>query len=155
MGCSSSCRIFERFSSALKWILHTHFKVINIVKVLDDFLFIAPTKEACQRDLDSFFTLCKAINVPVAHHKTEGPTKSLVFLGIQLDVNSMVARLPKEKLIRYAENLRAILVAPQCSLSELKSLIGKLQFATSVVPAGRPFLRRLHDATIGMRSKKI
>ena len=31
----------------------------------------------------------------------------------------------------------------------LKSLIGKLIFATAVVRGGRTFLRRLHDATIG------
>ena len=33
----------------------------------------------------------------------------------------------------------------------MKSLIGKLQFTTSVVTSGRCFLRRLHDSTIGIR----
>ena len=38
------------------------------------------------------------------------------------------------------------------TLRELKSLIGKLQFATSTIRGGRCFLRRLHDATIGKTS---
>lgn len=153
MGCSSSCKIFERFSSALKWILRTRYNVCHVVKVLDDFLFVGSTRAECKYSLESFFELCRLINVPIAHQKTEGPTKTLVFLGIELDITSMVARLPKEKLENYAGLVGQFLASPSCSLTEMRSLVGKLQFATSVVSAGRPFLRRLYDSTIGLTDK--
>ena len=38
------------------------------------------------------------------------------------------------------------------TLKELQSLIGLLQFACSVVVPGRPFLRRLIDLSIGVKS---
>ena len=37
----------------------------------------------------------------------------------------------------------------RCTQRELKTLIGKLQFATCVIQGGRCFLRRLHDKLIG------
>ena len=84
MGCSSSCRIFERFSSSSKWILKTQYNVSNIVKVLDDFLFIADTESECMLYLKSFENLCSLLNIPIAAHKTEKPTKTLTFLGLSL-----------------------------------------------------------------------
>ena len=41
-------------------------------------------------------------------------------------------------------------MSPKTTLKELRSLLGKLQFATSVVTPGRPFLRRLYDLTKGV-----
>ena len=43
-GSASSCHIFETISTALKWILQNKLQVGTVVKVLDDFLFIANTK---------------------------------------------------------------------------------------------------------------
>lgn len=41
-GLSYSCNLFERFSTALQWILENKFSVAHCVHVLDDFLFIGP-----------------------------------------------------------------------------------------------------------------
>ena len=72
MGASSACKIFERFSSSLKFILLNHYNVPNVIKVLDDFLFIAPSFAECNYALKSFQSLCSGINVPLALEKTEG-----------------------------------------------------------------------------------
>ena len=151
MGCSSSCKIFERFSSCLKWILKTQYNVIDIVKVLDDFLFIAETELKCSLYLKSFENLCSLLNVPIATHKTEKPTKVLTFLGIEIDSHLMIARLPKEKLVTYSNNVENLLISASCTLKVVKSVTGQLQFATAVIKGGRPFLRRLYDATIGFK----
>ena len=153
MGCSSSCMIFERFSSSLKWILNTHYNVVNVVKVLDDFMFIGKTESLCALYLKSFINMCSLINIPIANHKTMGPTKKLTFLGIELDSMNMLARLPHEKLIRYSKNVDDMLNSSSCSLKTLNTITGQLQFSTTVIKAGRPFLRRLYDATIGLRRK--
>ena len=41
MGCSESCRIFERLTCALQWVLKTR-GVMAVSHILDDFIFIAP-----------------------------------------------------------------------------------------------------------------
>ena len=47
MGASSSCSIFEKISDGLEFILKDTYKVQNVVKMLDDFLFLADTEEEC------------------------------------------------------------------------------------------------------------
>ena len=149
MGARSACKIFERFSSSLKFILISSFKVKFVVKMLDDFLFVGRTKYECQYALESFQMLCRIINVPLAPEKTVGPSKCVTFLGIQLDTDTNLASVPQDKISSYASCIKALAGKESCTLRELKSMIGKLQFASSVVTPGRCFLRRLHDATIG------
>ena len=147
MGCSQSCKIFERFSDAIQWILLKEFN-IKTIKLLDDFLFVENSKELCQKALSTFKWICEQVGIPIAEKKTAGPSNSLVFLGIELDTVAMQARLPGDKLSLYKEEIVNTLEKNKITLRELQSVIGRLQFATSVVSGGRPFLRRLYDLTI-------
>ena len=149
-GCSSSCRIFETFSTALKWILTNKNKINNVVKVLDDFLFVATSQKICHDYLEKFLILCSTLGIPIVPHKTVWPVNKITFLGIELNSKVMMASLPEDKLITYSHDLVDTLVKNKVTLRDLKSLIGKLQFSTSVILPGRAFLRRLHDLTIGI-----
>ena len=151
MGCASSCKIFESFSSALAWILTHKLGVGRMVKVLDDFLFLASTESECRRHLNSFLTLCREVGVPVAREKTLGPLTTLTFLGIELNTVTMRAQLPLDKLQKYSTTITDILTRNKVTMREIKSVTGMLQFSTSVVSHGRAFLRRMHDATIGIK----
>ena len=147
MGCSQSCKIFERFSDALQWILMEHFKVPSI-KLLDDFLFLAPTERQCRKALFTFQQVCQQLNIPIAAHKTTPPSQSIVFLGIELDSLNMQARLPQEKIMKYQAEVAALITEKKVTLRHLRSVIGMLQFSTSIITTGRPFLRRLYDLTM-------
>ena len=58
MGCSSSCQIFERFSSAIQWLMTYHYKVNDISHLLDDFFFIGPQhSELCSSALKKLLRL--------------------------------------------------------------------------------------------------
>ena len=151
MGCASSCKIFERFSDALQWILKNTYHIDQVVKVLDDFLFVEKDEQACQNSLEVFKRLCARLHVPLALHKTEGPSTKITFLGIGLDTSAMQAFLPELKLKQYKLDITEVQSKKKIKLRELKSLLGKLQFATAVVMPGRPFLRRLYDLTIGVK----
>ena len=149
MGARSACQIFERVSDGLKYILQNTYKVSHVIKVLDDFLFIGKTREECLYGLECFKSLCNRVGVPLAAHKTVQPTRNLSFLGIQMDTVTHMASIPEEKLLAYKRNVHALSKEPGCSLRELKSLIGKLQFVCTIIPSGRCFLRRFHDLTMG------
>ena len=152
MGASSSCAIFEKFSDSLVYILKEVYKVKHIIKMLDDFLFIGESEILCKYALDSFRHLCKLIGVPLAEEKTVLPCTCLIFLGIQLDKDRNEASIPPDKVSAYLSEIRDLRKRSRCSYKELKSAIGKLQFASAIVPSGRCFLRRLHDATAGPKS---
>ena len=93
--------------------------------------------------LNSFVHLSEVLGIPLAATKTVGFTTNPIFLGIQLNTANKATSLPLEKINRYAKNVTKLQANTKAILRELKSCIGKLQLATSVIRSGRPFLRRL------------
>ena len=75
----------------------------------------------------------------------EGPSTSLVFLGIVIDSVAGELRLPLEKLNRLRLLIQEWLGKKSCKKRELLSVAGQLQHAATVVRPGRTFLRRLFD----------
>ena len=99
MGCSSSCRIFEEFSSSLEWISRHKLGVENIIHILDDFLIIDQSLSRRELQLGLFLDLCNELGVPIAQEKTAGPCHVLSLADIELDCLAFEARLPQEKIL--------------------------------------------------------
>ena len=142
LGTASACQIFESFSTALHAIHCFYSKLNTSVHMLDDFLFIAHHASFCQKHMNLFDAICDDIGVPIAPEKKTTPSLNTVFLGIELDTQNGMAVLPMDKLETYSSSIREALGLKSMTKTELQSLVGKLSFASMVVPA-RPFLRRL------------
>ena len=151
MGCASSCKTFEALSTAMEWVARNKLGIPNIIHILDDFLILENSHEACGAALQRFLHFCEDIGVPMAPEKTEGPTQVLTFAGIELDCFNLEARLPKEKLDKTLGAIRVLLSKKRAKLKELQSVIGLLNFSCSVIIPGRVFIRRLINLTIGVR----
>ncbi|RUM44978.1 MAG: hypothetical protein DSY80_03845 [Desulfocapsa sp.] len=143
-GCASSCKIFETFSTAIQAIFQHYHPQAHCVHMIDDFLILADTQAKCRHNLNNLLALCRDIGIPMAPNKTTNPSTNTTFLGIELDTVTRSTKLPKDKLIDYSALLDQYLRQNKITKHNLESLIGKLNFAASVVPA-RPFLRRLID----------
>ena len=117
-GSASSCRIFETFSTALKWILNNKLGVKRVTKVLDDFFFADDTELECSAALSSFIYLCQELGVPIAQHKTAGLSQVITYLGIELDTHLMIARLPPTKLDTYREDIQNYMTHDKVTLRE-------------------------------------
>lgn len=100
MGLSCYCAIFESFSTALEWVSLNHLDASAVLHILDDFLFVAKTKEQCARDLQNSIFVCDYLGVPLLPEKTVGPDTVLQFAGITPDSLLFEARLPEDKLVR-------------------------------------------------------
>lgn len=150
MGASSSCNIFEIFSTALEWLAVTKCKCGTIVHILDDFLFIGRNYHEAYFALQNFQKLCALIGIPLSQPKTFLPEQIMSFMGITLDSVRMEARLPDDKLDRARALLRHFQDKRSCTLQQLLSLIGFLNFACMVVTPGRTFLRRLINLSVGV-----
>lgn len=151
MGCSSSCKTFEIFSSAIEWIAQKKLHIDHILHLLDDFLIVSPSPDLCKQQLDLFLMLCQYLGIPMAPEKTIGPSSTISFAGIELDSVLMEARLPPDKLVKCQDLISGFLRRRKVTLQEIQSLTGLLNFACTVVVPGRAFLRRLIDLTIGLR----
>lgn len=141
-GLRSAPKIFSALADALAWILKDR-GVAWQLHYLDDFLFAGPPRSnACAEALRLALETFQKLGVPIASHKTEGPTTRLTFLGIQLDTVEMSLSLASDKLAR----LRALILLwrnhQAATKRELQSLVGHLSRAVFVVIPGRTFLRR-------------
>lgn len=91
--------------------------------------------------------LAKQLHSPLPGYlspeKTSGPTTSLEFLGINLDLVKFQASLPKDKIDRIIAMSSNLLEAPQCSKRDLLSLLGHLNYAMRIIPQGHPFISHL------------
>ena len=67
----------------------------------------------------------------------------MTLLGIQIDTEEATLSLPPEKLLRLQQEVAKWVARKSCTRKELESLLGTLQFACRVIPAGRSFLRRM------------
>ncbi len=82
--------------------------------------------------------------------KTDGPAEVLVFLGLELDSDQMMVRIPPDKLAEVIKKVECMLHMRKTTLREMQSLIGSLNFCCRAIVIGRPFCRRLIDAVCGL-----
>lgn len=150
MGCASSCRIFEAFSNALAWILQSKLNIPS-VHYLDDFLLGSVSEQIGSQDLKRFLALCHDIGVPIADKKTFPPSTVMGFLGMEIGTIEEIVRIPQDKIATCVQLIEKFLVAKKVTLRDIQSLVGLLNFVCQAVVPGRAFLRRLIDATRGVR----
>lgn len=136
MGCSSSCKTFETFSSALEWIAQNKLNIRHILHLLHDFLIIAPSYKLCEAQLSLLVDLCSYLGVPIAPEKTCGPSATLCFTGIEVDSVFFEARLPVEKITECLSSISNFLKRKKVTLKEIQSLTGFLNFGFTVVVPG-------------------
>lgn len=150
MGCSISCKVFEEFSTFLQWATKHRSKATTIDHYLDDFIFAGRDAHSCQELMSVFQGVCDEIGVPIAEDKSEGPTTVMTFLGFEIDTVRMLVRIPNSKSLELQDILHSFAIQRKATLQQILSVIGKLNFFTRAIRPGRAFLRRLHNATIGV-----
>ncbi len=144
-GLRSAPKIFSAVADAFAWHLH-QVGIPDVDHYLDDFIILGPPQSPlCQQYLLRLQTECNLLGIPLAAHKTEGPTTCLTFLGIEIDSAAARLRLPADKLERLLLLLREWAPKTSCLQKELESLIGLLNHACKVIRPGRSFLRRMID----------
>ena len=143
-GASISCAIFQRFSDALKHITQYQTGRKSLSNYLDDFLFIAFTRNLCNEMISKFVKICENIGVPLAFDKTEWACIGLVFLGILLDGQHMFLAIPEDKRIKAINMLRRFIDKKKATVKELQQLCGYLNFLNRAIHPGRVFMRRMY-----------
>ena len=134
-GLRSAPKIFSAVADAMQGIIEQ--QGVEMLHYLDDFMVISPSQGGCEEALAMALQGCQELEVPIAMQKTEGPSTTTTFLGIELDTVAMTLQLPREKVSRLQREIDCWSQRRCCTKRELQSLIGMLQHASCVVrPAG-------------------
>ncbi len=151
-GLRSAPKIFTAFADMTAWAIHYR-GVQFVMHYLDDFLlFGAPGSTEATVAAALASEVFSHTGIPVATHKTEGPSTSVTFLGILIDTELFQLRLPGEKLSRLRHLVASWRHKKSCTRKELESLVGHLSHAATVIRPGRIFLRQLF-ALLSIASK--
>lgn len=149
-GHARSCFIFHELSQAVVRIMNS-FGFSDVMAYLDDFLVAARTFDECKEALDFLIFILRRLGFAIAYHKVEGPVQTLVFLGFLLDTVEMTVAVTQKRVSELNELLLSTLNQAKLTKRKLQSIIGKLNYVTSVVYGGRFFLRRLCDVLAHLR----
>ena len=63
---------------------------------LNDFLYVAVSRQVCNHYMQVFLDICSDIGCPVALDKTEEANDCMVFLGIMLNGKTMTLSIPED-----------------------------------------------------------
>ena len=125
-GLRSAPKIFSAMADAMTWILFTR-GVRFVLHYLDDFLLVGPpdSSEAATARARAEITF-DDLGVPIASHKTEGPSSCVIFLGILIDTDNLRLQLPEEKVTRIRQLVQRSVARRACTRREMESLLGHL-----------------------------
>jgi len=144
MGCSISCATWEKFGTFIEWETRQQSEKGALLHYIDDYFFCGEVSTShCGDIMSQFHKVCKELGVPIAPEKTEGPATELIFLGLKINSAEETVTIPEDKLIKLRELLTNLLSRNKCTLKEIQSVIGSLNFACRAIAPGRAFLRRL------------
>ena len=151
---SSSCALYEAFSTALEWLALYRLGASGVLHILDDFLFIAENEEKCQADLNSFLKLFEYLGVPMAEEK---PSVLIPFYNSRALPLIRWSRKPNCQTTSFKNVARYYMLFISVAKWRLRncrlSLLGLLNLTCSVVVPGRAFLRRMIDLSKGAKRR--
>ena len=98
-GLRTAPFIFDLFAKGLHWILVVKLGWATVLHYLDDFFAVLSPQADHELYMQQFTHICSDLGLRINTLKDVASTVA-VFLGIEMDSNSMEARLPSDKLTR-------------------------------------------------------
>ena len=132
-GLRSAPKVFTAFADLVAWTIHCR-GVCWLLHYLDDFLLFGAlgTLEVASAAAVATEMLANA-GIPVAAHKTEGPSTAVTFFGIMVNTVLFQLRLPPEKVTWLKTLVEEWSRRRSCTRRELESFVGHLAHAATVV----------------------
>lgn len=95
--------------------------------------------------MDCFSGTCHEFGIPLASDKSVGPVTMLTFLGLDIDTENMLIKIPQSKLDALVQMLEQFLTGKKITLKDLQSFVGSLSFFGKAISSSRAFNRRFYD----------
>ena len=152
-GGRSSASLFTSFADLVCWVLNEKVQLL-VIHYSDDFLmFTRSDLLTAFEHLSRLKRTFSYLNIPVADDKLVGPATALPYLGIEIDTQAFTVSIPEDKVNELMAQMPWWCGRRTCTLKELQSLNGKLNFYSKAIRPGRMFTRRLIDLTTTVKKQ--
>ncbi|CAK1578823.1 unnamed protein product [Parnassius mnemosyne] len=144
-GLSTAPLTFARVSN---WIASRLRQMnIRVIVYLDDFLLANQDPVKVQNDAKMTVQFLVKLGWIINMDKSlQSPSQRIEYLGIEWDTIRNTKALPKKKISSLRKDLNNVLTSQRWSWQSAKSLLGKLNFASFVIPLGRLHSREIQRA---------
>lgn len=145
-GLSSAPLTFARLSN---WIAsQLRDRGIRIIVYLDDFLLADQNPVCLRHHVSEAILFMETLGWSINRDKSlEIPTTRIEYLGIIWDTQNDVICLPEKKKASLRKDLEEVVNHGVWSWALGKKLLGKLSFASFVIPLGRLYTRQMQRAS--------
>jgi hypothetical protein len=142
-GAARSCRIFQALTDSIVRMMEK--RKVTCRGYIDDFLIICDTYLECKAALSTMTALIASLRLNVNWNKVEGPSTTLIFLGVEINTVARTLSLPEEKLQGVKQTLQHWSTKQKAKKLDIQRLVGGLNWCTRVIAGGRSFLRNIID----------
>lgn len=145
-GLSSAPLAFSRVTNWVANLLRK--RGLRVLVYLDDFLVVHQNPSILEQQMCLAVNLLQSLGWSVNVQKSIlVPTRQIEFLGIIWDTEVNQTRLPPGKVKHLSKEIQVVLEKGKWSWKSAMSLVGRLGFASLVVPLGRLHTRNLQRAS--------
>ena len=114
---------------------------------LDDYPLLHVDRPSVEYFRDEFYRIMADIGMPVATHKTLGPTQVLEYLGLILNFLLQTIQIPEKKRQKCLALIERLLASKKVTIKMIQQTVGSLNFICQALPARRVFLQSLYRLT--------
>nr|CAH7759630.1 unnamed protein product [Callosobruchus chinensis] len=117
---------------------------MRIIVYLDDFLIVNKNADELGQQVSVLLNTLSSLGFKINSGKSViEPTQFLTYLGVNWDTNADLKSLPAEKIQDLESSISKIIERRTWNWKQAKSLLGKMEFASFVIPLARLHCRRM------------
>lgn len=151
-GLRSAPSIFNSISNFI--VRYMKAEGVNCLGYLDDFLITGSLRNECAENQVYLISVIQQIGFRINMQKVSTPSHTPKYLGIIIDLEKMVFRLPEEKLQKTHLAVKDVLKKTYVSRKALERITGLLAHCSVLVKGGRTYCRRLYGLLKATQGKK-
>jgi hypothetical protein len=154
-GFNKAPYICTQLLSVVSFRLKVTHSIVH-TRYLDDWLLSASTQSACASAQAATKQVFRDFGLVNNVDKEVHPTQVIEFLGIIIDSVQQQIRLSAERVSELLQLLQSFTVMSLATIivKRVRTLLGKLSFAATVLPTARPFMRELINMTINRSTRQ-
>ena len=146
-GSRASSGHMQRVADAIVEILRR--RGVTAHMYLDDLIVVADGHAKASEQYTAVRALFKELGLPEAVEKSQPPSQSAKWLGVNIDVVEGTLAIPGEKLEDVLETIEKFIKKRSLTRRQLQSVLGKLLHVAKCVRPARLFVSRLLDRLRG------
>lgn len=117
---------------------------VRVIVYLDDFLLASQNRVTLTSQVPKVLDILRSLGWHIKDQKCIlEPCQEIEFLGLVWNTHSNIIRLPRAKVESISMTLNSMITSKDCSLKQLQSLLGSLNFANFAIHRGRLHCRHL------------